>query len=127
MSLQDLLSETPSDDLDRFMELARESHTREDVLLLECMVEQGMTPWQASARTAERVERSPHSLYVRARTLVVEVHSHFGKTPEAWAADLLDTGEITGVPTYLVAAVRSLVEAEGRTLTQMVTLRLEEG
>lgn len=126
MNLQKLLAETPPEAIDRFMDLARQSYEVVDIKLLERMIDEGLTPWQASVRIAEEIYRSPHSLYVRARTLAKEVHEHFGGSAPDWAARLIEKGEITGVPPYLAHEIRKLVIHEGFRVDTLITLRLRK-
>lgn len=123
MSIQDLLSSAPSDAVDRYVRLVRETLSETDVALVEAMLLDGMTPWQASSRVGATSPKAPTTLFERARILAREIHAHFGESLDQWIDELAEDGEIRGVPHYLVADIRTALRRRGYQVVEEVVLR----
>lgn len=126
MSVHQVLAEAEPERIEAFMQLAEDSLDERDLLLLQAIIREGKSAWSAAASVAELVNQSPHTLYLRARDLIDEVHMHFGISARAWAERLLRDRVAYGVPPHQVGDVTRRCAAVGIELTQEITLRIKE-
>lgn len=123
MSIQELLSSTPPDVIDRYLRLVRGTLPEADVALIEAMLLDGLSPWQASERVKGISPATSTTRFARARILAREIHAHFGDSVARWAEKLIEEGEVSGVPHYLIADIRAALQHRGYQVVEETVLR----
>jgi len=129
MNLQQILSSVPGDRIDRYLQIVRDALPEEDLRLVESMLLDGLSPWQAANSQAKILGKPISTVFARSRLLAREIHSHFGYSVDS-IVERLTEGETVSCPGYLMEQIQRSLRKLGNTkrISSTVSLRLvDEG
>lgn len=127
MTLQELLQQADPDERDLFLSMARESWDHDMVLLLDAMVEEGLSAWEAAGQVEDESLHGKHrrTLHRTARQIEQELFNRLGRPVAEWVQELLRDGVVIDPPECMLSDLRGAAEDQGMRLVESARYELE--
>lgn len=111
MEINEIIKDVPEEKIAEFKRLAKDSWNADQLSMLDYMLA-GCTPYQSARKRKESglTDLSIHTLFYHAKTVQSALLEHFGMRVEQWMEQLQRDGEIVGIPSAQIPALKKLAE-----------------